>query len=298
MSAEAGRSCVVVGLGPIGLSIARELGSRLAGGVELRSDAPDLGVPVWRSLAAAAGRAPIAVVTTGSRLPDVAPTIEEALGHGFHVVSTCEELAFPWLGHADLARDLDARARAAGRVVLGTGVNPGFAMDRLVVTAARACVRVDGVEALRVVDLAARRDALRRKIGCGLAEAAWREQDARGLMGHVGLAESAALVAVGLGWPHGEVACTLDPMVEAGFVRGSRQTASAAGGRVRLTLEMALGPAEPRDELRVLGDPPIDLVVRGGIHGDRGTVGAVLDATARVSALSPGLRSVLELTLR
>jgi len=188
---------VVVGLGPIGESIARALGPRLAGAVELRSDAPDVGAPVWRSIGEAAGRAAVAILATGSRLPRVEPTIRQCLDACFHVVSTCEELAYPWLRHRDLSQALDARARAAGRVVLGTGINPGFVLDRLPLLCARACARVDRVEAERVVDLKERRPQLREKLGVGRDEAGWRA-DASAL-GHVGLGESAALVAVGLG---------------------------------------------------------------------------------------------------
>jgi 2,4-diaminopentanoate dehydrogenase len=45
------------------------------------------------------------------------------------------------------------------------------------------------------------------------------------------------------------------------------------------------------------GDPPLDVLVRGGTHGDRGTVGAVLSAIAAVIAAPPGLKTILDLTL-
>lgn len=288
---------VVVGLGPIGASIARALGPRLCGAVEIRADAPDVGAPVWPSLADARERADVAVIATGSRLPSVAPTVSEALDAGLHVVSTCEELAWPWLRHAAIARDLDARARAAGRAVLGTGVNPGFVMDRLALTAARACARVASIAVERVVDAVSRREQLVRKVGAGLSEAEWRAGAAAGRIGHVGLGESAAIVATGLGWDPGDVQETLDPQVEAGTIRGVRQKASAAGGRVRLRLLIAVGAPDPHDRVHVEGDPPIELVVRAGVQGDRGTVGATLDAVARVAALRPGLRTVLDLPL-
>lgn len=288
---------IVVGLGPIGISVARALGPRLVGAVEVRSDAEDLGVPVWHRIGEARGLGGIAVVTTGSSLSQVAPTIRESLAANMHVVSTCEQLAYPWLRQTALADELDREARAAGRVILGAGVNPGFVMDRLVVTLARACVRVDGIRVFRAVDATKRRQPLQRKIGAGLQEAQWRADAEAGKIGHVGLAESAALIARGLNWDLGDVIETLNPIVVGGVAQGLRQTANAAMGRVELTLEMALSHVDARDTVCIAGDPPVDMVVRGGIHGDRGTVGTVMDAVERVVALSPGLRTVLDLSL-
>src|SRR4029079_1680374 len=86
------------------------------------------------------GRRDVVLLCTGSRLESVAPQIEEAVSAGLHVVSTCEELSFPDLRHAGLARSLDAKAKNHGVAVLGTGVNPGLVMDRLALAAAGACV--------------------------------------------------------------------------------------------------------------------------------------------------------------
>jgi len=38
-------------------------------------------------------------------------------------------------------------------------------------------------------------------------------------------------------------------------------------------------------------------VIRGGTHGDRGTVGTVLSAIAPVIAAPPGLKTILDLAL-
>ena len=52
---------------------------------------------------------------TGSYLQTVAGQLEAALAGGWHVVSTCEELSYPFARHPALAATLDATARAAGR---------------------------------------------------------------------------------------------------------------------------------------------------------------------------------------
>ena len=81
---------------------------------------------------------------------------------------------------------------------------------------------------------------------------------------------------------------------------GLRQSAiGLRGGReiVRLDLEMSIDAPDPHDAVVIQGDPPLDVVIRGGTHGDRGTVGAVLSAIPGVIAAPPGLKTVLDLAL-
>src|SRR5260370_15589075 len=85
----------------------------------------------------------------------------------FCVVSTCEELSYPYRTHPDLAAKLDAEAKDWGVALVGTGVNPGFVMDKLVVTLAAVSQRVQHAKALRIVDASKRRLPLHNKIGPG-----------------------------------------------------------------------------------------------------------------------------------
>src|SRR4051812_40175620 len=103
---------VVVGLGPIGVAAARALmadpSMELVGLVDI--DPAKVGRPldqlregpmVEGSLAEGArGAAEVAIVTTTSKLDRMAPTLREALSLGLHVVSSCEEMSWPWYRHA------------------------------------------------------------------------------------------------------------------------------------------------------------------------------------------------------
>jgi hypothetical protein len=302
---------VCVGLGPIGREIARALVERGVVLLGAADPAPGLagadlatlvpGAPAGLRVAAASAEVlaratagDVVVLCTASRLPELAAELDAAIDAGLHVVSTCEELADPALRHAELAARLDARARARGVAVLGAGVNPGLVMDRLPLLLAEGCVRVDRVVVERVVDAAARRAPLRAKVGAGLSLEAFHVGVAERRLGHVGLAESAALVARGLGLPIGAIEEAIDPVVDAhtGRVLGVRQLASVqAGGveRVRLELTMAVGARDPHDRIVIEGDPPLDVRVEGGYAGDRATVGAVVNAVAAVGRMAPGL---------
>src|SRR5262245_9145663 len=157
---------VQVGLGPIGREVAKLAITRrwlsLVGAVDPKPGlaghdvgsllgAGTLGVAVEPDLDKAIERLEPDVVLhgTGSFLPDVADQLGAVLRHGASVVSTCEELAYPFRRHPELSRSLDALAVANGAVLLGTGVNPGFVMDKLVATMAGACRSVESVEVRR-----------------------------------------------------------------------------------------------------------------------------------------------------
>ncbi len=62
------------------------------------------------------------------------------------IVSTTEELAYPVRGNAAAAKRIDALAKRSRVAMLGTGVNPGFAMDALPIALTAVCERVTAIE--------------------------------------------------------------------------------------------------------------------------------------------------------
>jgi len=322
----------LVGLGPIGIEVGKALaaregieflgaadpspdiaGKRLADILPLGGSAGALTVDastgtLYARSAGSRGRNDVVVLCTGSRLDSVTPQIEEAIAAGFHVVSTCEELAYPELKHSVLAHRIDQIARGKGVAVLGTGVNPGLVMDRLALAAAAACVRVEKVTVTRVVDAARRRGPLRAKVGAGLTRPEFDKGVAERRLGHVGLSESAAIIALGLGLPIDEITETINPVIATreidgipeGHVLGLHQIALVQAGdepKVVLDLTMAVGVADPADSIEIEGDPPVHLKVLGGFHGDRATVGCVVNAIPFLVNAAAGLHKVVTLPL-
>ncbi len=303
----------LVGLGPIGVEVGRALAARsdvtlVAAAdpaftgrslAELVPGAPE--VVVDKDLPSALSRgAEVVVLATGSRFAAIVPDLEAAIAARVHLVSTCEELAAPVEDTAIWQR-LDAAARAAGVTLLGTGVNPGFVMDRLVLQLAGACVRVERVRVVRVVDAARRRGPLRKKVGEGLTPEQFQEGVRGGRIGHVGLEQSAHLIARGLGWTLDGYDETIEPVVESvgGGQRclGLHQVGRGrVGARELITLDltMAVGAEQPGDSVRLEGDPPLEVRIEGGTHGDRGTVGAVVNAVLRLPHAQRGLVTVAD----
>lgn len=324
---QSGIPVVLMGLGQIGQAIARAAIARpdlrIVGAVDphpslagrrlsdvLGAHAPDLVIAEELADVAAAARGGVVLQATHSRFDEALPDLQEAVGAGLHVVSTCEELAWPWLRHEEEAAALDRLCEERNVAVLGTGVNPGFVLDRLPAVLAQITGPVRHVRGVRVVDVARRRAALQRKVGVGLDERAFRDAAEREEIGHVGLSESAALVAEGcIGLEEYEVDEDILPLVaeedaegpvpvRAGQVAGLHQEVRvfAGDGRevVHLELTLAVGAEDPRDEVALDADPPVRLVIPGGIFGDTATAHAVVNAVPAVVELR-GIVSVLDL---
>jgi len=248
--------------------------------------------------------------TTSSSLARCLPELLAAVESGAHVVSSCEELSYPWVQARDAAAELDGAAKAAGVAVVGTGVNPGFAMDYLPVVLSGATKRVDSVHVHRVQDAGQRREPLQAKVGAGITPEEFTRRVSAGSMGHVGLTESAQAVAAALGWDASDCTETIEPVVaevatpyafgtiEPGSIAGIEQVAVVVADgveRVRLHLQMAVGIGPSQDDIRLTGDPDLHLTVPGGLHGDLATAATLVNTIGSIRHAEPGLRVMSEL---
>jgi 2,4-diaminopentanoate dehydrogenase len=319
------------GLGPIGLTTALSVIDKSSGGTialvgavdsaedKVGRDIGDLlqlpdstGVVVKASIeeALAESQPHVVLHTTSSFLPGVMEQLETCIRAGVHVVSSTEELAYPHHRHPELTRRLDALAREHAVVVVGTGVNPGYAMDVLALAATAPCLKVRSVRVNRVVDAGKRREPLQRKVGAGLSAEEFQERKATGTFGHIGLVESLRMLAAGLDWPIDRIEETLEPVVatgrtdtpfltvDPGRVAGIHHVARGLRGGLtvlELSLEMYVGAPDPGDEVLIEGDPPVHLIARGGIFGDTATAALLINTAGLVGTSHPGLLTMKDL---
>src|SRR3989338_2996929 len=137
---------------------------------------------------------------TGSSVKRTFPQLVEILESGAHCISSTEELLYPKLRNSSLAEKLDQLARKNKVAVLGTGINPGFAMDVLPLCLTGVCQSVSSIRVVRVLNAGQRRLPLQRKIGAGTDVREFKNLVRAGKLGHVGLLESMLLLAESLGW--------------------------------------------------------------------------------------------------
>jgi len=319
-----------VGLGPIGSAVLSQVASRsgfrIVGGVdvdpakagrdlgEVAELGRCLGIKVSSDLVRTlkSAKPQVAVLCTSSSLTRVLPQIETILKSKTAIVSTTEELAYPGRTHARQGRQIDGWAKKARVAVLGTGVNPGFAMDALPIALTAACERVDRVVVNRVQDARIRRLPFQQKIGAGLTPAEFQKEVDAGRVRHVGLTESIAMIADALGWKLDRVTDEIRPQVasapvsseflavDVGYVAGIVQDGVGyrkGAALISLHMEAYLGAPESFDAVDIEGSPRLSMKIAGGIHGDIATVALVVNAIPKLLSAPPGLHTMRDMPL-
>ncbi len=296
------------GIGPIGAEITRLLLKKpwvkLVAAVDIDPEkiGKDVGAVIGldrevgvKVTADVHGKPDVICHSTGSRLRDVNGQLKELLSRGCHVVSTCEELSFPL--DAPIREELQQVARAHNVTLLGTGVNPGFVMDKLPLTITSVCQDVTSLEIIRIQNASTRREPLQRKVGAGMTKEEFRAAVDAGRIKHMGLRESLMLVGNGLGVDFESVSDEkIEPIVAErevitqylrvapGQVAGVHQTIYGKG-RINVSLELRMyvgAEAVAADRVIVKGVPDVEMEIKHGVHGDRATAAMVVNAIPRV----------------
>jgi len=318
------------GLGPIGLSIVKQVseraGLKIVGAVdidpakaghdlgEVAGLKKRLGVRVDKDAVRAlkATKPNVVIHCTSSSLERVMPQLETILAAKAAIVSSTEELAYPFRMHPAQAKRLDALAKKSKVGLLATGVNPGFAMDALPIALSAVCERVESVVVNRMQDARIRRLPFQQKIGAGLTPEQFAKKVKDRSVRHVGFTQSIAMIGDALGWKLDRITDDIKPKiaehevasdllaVDPGFVCGIIQDGVGYRNRkpvIRLHLEAYLGAPETYDSVDIEGWPKLSMKFAGGIHGDVATASIVVNSIPKVLAAPPGLHTMRDLAL-
>ncbi len=318
---------VVVGLGPLGQRVVRDVqrrtSLRLVAAVDIAPSLvgqdvgkvcglPPLGVSISADLASACRHAQprVAIVTTVSSVERLVPQATAIAAAGLHIVSSCEELSFPFANWPAAAAALDRLCQQHGVACVGTGVNPGFLMDTLPAVLTGVCQRVDHVTVTRVQDASTRRVPFQQKIGAGLTLDEFARKQADGSLRHVGLGESMRLLARALGWELTRTSESLEPVIAdhalttgykpiaPGQARGVEQIGIAWCDErevLRLHFRAAVGEERSYDQVDIAGEPNLRSTIEGGVNGDIATSAILLNAAGVITRVGSGLKTMLDL---
>jgi len=250
--------------------------------------------------------------TTTSFMEEVKDQLTELIKLKLNVVSSTEELFFPWFRNREIAQEIDLLAKKFKVRVLGTGVNPGFVMDVLPAVLTQVCTNVKKVKVERVVNASKRRLPLQLKIGAGLKVGEFKAKKATGKFGHIGLVESLQFLAYILNIQFDEIKETLNPIVtkkslkteyltiQKGRVAGIHHTAVGfKDGKevIVLDLKMYVGDHKDYDAIYIDGEPPINMKILNGVFGDMATVGSLINCAYLIFNSKPGLLTMADIGL-
>jgi 4-hydroxy-tetrahydrodipicolinate reductase len=263
------------------------------------------------------GCADLAIVATSSFTPDVFPQLALAAEAGLDVITIAEEMAFPQAQNPQLAEQLNALAKRNGVSILGTGINPGFVLDTLIIAMTGVCLDVQSIKARRVNDLSPFGPTVMNTQGVGTTP----EQFAAGvkagtIVGHVGFIESMQMIASALGWELDEIEQSKQPIIsnlrretphvtiEPGMVAGCRHVAVGKyRGQTLISLEhpQQVQPEAEQvstgDYIEIHGVPNLNVSIQPEIPGGIGTMAMALNMIPQVLQAPPGLWTMKDLPL-
>lgn len=258
----------------------------------------------------------VVVLCTGSFLSVVRDDLDRVVDAGASVVSPCEELAFPFTRDSAYAAALDGRARRSGATVLGTGVNPGFIFDSLVLAASGSAWDVEAITGRRVVDVSGFAQNIHLRLGIGYTLQQFEDGHADGsIAGHVGFPESIQIVAERFGVTlDGPVQETFVPLIAeedvdtpyGGVPKGSsegfiQRAIGSVGGRPFAEFELLLhlrprvAGFETNDSFSIMGAHPVNVTLSPGMDAIPATSAQLVNAIPGVLRADAGLKTIKDL---
>ncbi len=260
----------------------------------------------------------VVCINTQSNLHEITSQAEPALKAGADVLSIAEKLAYPWASDPEWAARMDALAKENGVSILGTGINPGFVLDALIVMFTSVCLRVDRIEASRVNDLSPFGPTVMKGQGVGTTFDEFQKGVADGtIVGHIGFPESIHLIAKAIGWEIARIEEIREPIVTGverstphvrvapGDVCGCKHIGRGYDAAGELKIELVhpqqihpgLEGQDTGDYIKVFGDPGINMRNTPEIPGGKGTYASTGNYIPLIGAARPGMLTVVDMPL-
>ena len=261
------------------------------------------------------GSCDLCVLATDSFTAKSFDKMETLINLGVNIITIAEEMAYPTANEPDLAKKLDALAKAKGVSVLGTGINPGLVMDLLAILLSAAMTDVKKVTCKRVNSLSPFGPTVMKEQAIGVTIEEFDKGVADGtLAGHVGFAESVGMIADGLGLEIDKFEQQMKPIITsidrkstygfaaAGNVAGVNMTAQGTkNGEVIIDMmhpqqiEPEMEGTSTGDYVILEGTPPVSMQIKPEIDGGLGTIAMAVNCIPHVINADPGVITMLDI---
>ena len=259
----------------------------------------------------------VVCINTQSNLHEITSQVEPSVAAGADVICIAEKISYPWASDPERADLFDRLAKENNVSVLGTGINPGFMLDALIVMWSSICLRVDSIEASRVNDLSPFGPTVMTGQGVGTTVEQFEKGVADGsIVGHIGFPESIMLIAKALNWKIDRIEETREPIVTeverstqhvkvpAGWVAGCKQVGKGYVGdelKIHLIHPQQIHPEMAGqgtgDYIKITGDPNVNMVNSPEIPGGKGTYASTGNYIPLMEDAPAGMLTVVDLPL-
>ena len=259
----------------------------------------------------------IVLLAIDSFVEGVYPYIEKILRAKKNCITIAEEMAYPYTASMELSEKMDKLAKEMGVSLLGTGVNPGFVLDTLVIVLSAASRKIEKIKAVRVNDLSPFGTTVMKTQGVGTSPEEFLQGLESGeIVGHIGFKQSIALVAKALGIEIDEITESREPIISSvyrkteyaevkpGMVAGCKHI--AVGKRRGEDIIIMEHPQQVLPELEnvntgdyneITGDPNMNMKITPETPGGVGTIALAVNMIPQVISAAPGLKTMLDLPL-
>lgn len=257
----------------------------------------------------------VVIQATCSRVKQAADEIKAAVNSGANVISIAEEMAYPFYPSPEISGEIHQLAMENRVTVLGTGINPGFVLDLLVISLTGVCFHVESITAKRVNDLSPYGPSVLQTQGVGITPEAFAKGVEEGsVVGHFGFPESISMIAQALGWRIDRIEQTRDPIIsnvqretefvqiEPGLTAGCTHTAKGyIGGKpvIHLIHPQQVHPhlenVQTGDTIEIKGEPDVRFSSGPEIPGGIGTIALAVNMIPQVITGRPGVKTMADL---
>jgi hypothetical protein len=297
---------LIVGFGPLGLNLAKRLIddprfklSAIVDNDEAKQGQEFNGVKIQTDLkkVLANNTFDLAFLVTSSYIEKIQDSLNLLIANHINVISSCEEFIFP---SKEISNQLDQEARKASVRLLGTGINPGFLMDYLIMVMAKPFLRLNKIFYQRNINTQERRSSFKNKVGVGLSLEEFESKKKQGLIGHVGFKQSADMIAHRFSWTEKFFEESIEPALKDSIVQGIQQEALAKyhDGRSIEYIFHAQDGLKDSDKI-VLSfetlEVPLMIDIPTGINGEGATVAMLMNSAPKLLSLEPGFKTMLDL---
>ncbi|HQC63635.1 MAG TPA: 2,4-diaminopentanoate dehydrogenase [Anaerolineaceae bacterium] len=257
----------------------------------------------------------VVVIATTSWTEKQMPDLRKILKAGINCISIAEEMSTPEAQSPELAKELDELAKANGVSILGTGVNPGYVLDLMVVMLTGGCHDVERIEASRVNDLSPYGPTVMETQGVGTSPEAFRAGvEAGTIVGHVGFPESIRMISDAIGLAVDRIEEIREPIVssvrretphvviEPGMVAGCAHIGIGYRGDkevIRLIHPQQVHPQlegqDTGDYINIYGTPEVHMAITPEYAGGIATQGIAVNMIPHIFAATPGLKRMIDM---